>query len=185
MQEFLSQLQSPWWWAAAVITGVVGNLAWVLLAWLSPRVVRNAVPAARVMLCGYAAVAVVAIVYCAVMLPPGWSIYPQQDLGWFADRVLLPFAISMAIATFLGMVALCGPTSAQLVAATVYTCWAGLMIHSAATYKLSDPALIRAWVILYVYACGAFMLVLVTVPFLPFTVRAVERQLERAVGRAA
>jgi len=79
-------------------------------------------------------------------------------------------------------VVLFGPPAAQLVVATVFSCWAGFVIYATATCQIDDPIAMRFLVGTYVYAFGAFILsCFVTLPFLLWIVRTVTRVQPSAV----
>jgi hypothetical protein len=173
-------MQSPAFWIAAAITGVVGNLATALLAWVYPRAVRNAVPAARIMVCAYAAAIVLCAAYVAAVAPAEWHLVHLRRPDELIDRVMFVVVVLLSAAVFPSLTALYGPPSGALVQATVLASWTGLVIYLVATFEPSNPAVDLLLVGAYAYSFpGAGFALLVSLPFLPFAARNLARLQER------
>jgi hypothetical protein len=179
VQELFNQLQSPAFWIGGVIITIAGNLVWALLVWLRPHAVRNAVPAARTMVCAYSAAAVICVVYVALVAPAEWSLMQLRGPDTPMDRVMFAVVISLSAAVFPVLVALFGPPSGALVLVTVLSCWAGFVVYTTATFQPSDPSIDRLLVGAYFYSfIGAGLAVLVSVPFFPFAAHNIGRLLD-------
>jgi hypothetical protein len=186
VQELLNQFQSPAWWIAAAITGVVGNLAWALLTRLYPPAVRNAVPVARVMVCAYAAAIVLCVVYVAAVAPAEWTLMQLRGPDAPIDRVMFVVVVTLSAVAFPCLVALFGPPSGPLVLATVLSCWTAFAVYLTATYQPSNPATDQLLVGAYFYSfLGSALALLISVPFMPFAARNIARQQDRKIGGAA